>query len=264
LNQQIGELWRARHFIRSSIRNEFVTRVVRSRLGILWVILYPLAQVAIYAFVLSVVMAAKLPGVDSAYAYPLYLTAGILAWSLFAEVVSRSLNLYIENGNILKKLVFPRLALPAIMAGSALLNNALLLVSVLVIFAVLGHAPGLVILWLPVLIALLLLLALGLGLALGLLNVFLRDIGQLVTIALQFGFWLTPIVYSVDLVSERYRHLLYLNPLTGIIQGYQQILVYRQAPDLALLVYPAVCMLLSLGLAALLYRRGIDDVVDVL
>ena len=104
LNTTIHELWQARHFIKKSIRNEFVSRVVRSRLGLLWIVLYPLAQVVIYAFVLSVVMAAKLPGLNNAYAYPIYLTAGILAWTLFAEVVSRCLNVFIENGNLLKKM----------------------------------------------------------------------------------------------------------------------------------------------------------------
>ena len=79
MNTSFSELWQARHFIRNSIRNEFVTRVVRSRLGLLWIVLYPLAQVVIYAFVLSVVMSAKLPGLNNTYAYPIYLTAGILA-----------------------------------------------------------------------------------------------------------------------------------------------------------------------------------------
>ena len=95
MNHSIHELWQARHFIKNSIRNEFVTRVVRSRLGLLWVVIYPLTQVLIYAFVLSAIMAAKLPGLDSAYAYPIYLTAGILAWTLFSEVLIRCLNVFI-------------------------------------------------------------------------------------------------------------------------------------------------------------------------
>ena len=264
MNKKLLELWQARYFIRSSIRNEFVSRVVRSRLGLVWIVLYPLAQVAIYAFVLSVVMSAKLPGLDGAYAYPLFLTAGILGWSLFVEVVSRCLNLFIENGNLLKKMVFPRLALPAVVAGSALLNNFVLLLSVLVIFAVLGQVPGWSLVWLPLLTLLMLGLALGLRLALGMLNVFIRDIGQLVTIALQFGFWLTPIVYSIDLLPERARQLLFFNPLTAVVQGYQSVLVYGRSPDLYALMYPGICAFLVLVLAAYLYRRGIDEVVDVL
>lgn len=107
MSKSLHELWQARHFIKNSIRNEFVTRVVRSRLGLMWIVLFPLAQVVIYAFVLSMVMAAKLPGVNNTYAYPIYLTAGILAWTLFQEIVTRCLNVFIEHGNLLKKMVFP-------------------------------------------------------------------------------------------------------------------------------------------------------------
>lgn len=264
MNTSIRELWQARHFIKNSIRNEFVTRVVRSRLGLLWIVLYPLAQVVIYAFVLSLVMAAKLPGIESAYAYPIYLTAGILAWTLFSEIVTRCLNVFIENGNLLKKMVFPRLALPGIVCGSALLNNLVLLASVLTIFAFLGHSPSVQLLWLPLLSALLVALALGMGMALGLLNVFFRDVGQVITIVLQFSFWLTPVVYNIDMVPEQYREWLHMNPMTGIVQGYQSVLVYGREPDFQLLAYPAICAGVALLIAAFIYHRAIDEVVDVL
>ena len=264
MSNSLNELWQARHFIKNSIRNEFVTRVVRSRLGLLWIVLFPLAQVVIYAFVLSMVMAAKLPGLNSTYAYPIYLTAGILAWTLFQEIVTRCLNVFIEHGNLLKKMVFPRMALPAIVCGSALLNNFVLLISVLLIFAILGHAPSIELLWLPVLTLLLLALALGLGLTLGLLNVFFRDIGQVVTIVLQFGFWLTPVVYNISMIPDQYRDWLNYNPLTGVVQGYQSILVYGTAPDFTLLVYPALFAVVALLVSAFLYHRAIDEVVDVL
>lgn len=264
MNASLSELWQARHFIKNSIRNEFVTRVVRSRLGLIWIVLYPLAQVVIYAFVLSIVMAAKLPGLTNTYAYPIYLTAGILAWTLFSEILSRCLNVFIENGNLLKKMVFPRLALPAIVCGSALLNNLVLLASVLLIFSLLGHLPNIQLLWLPLLTLLLMGLALGLGLTLGLLNVFFRDVGQIVGIVLQFSFWLTPIVYNIDMIGEQYRRFLHINPMTGIVQAYQSVLVYERAPDFSLLVYPIICALVTLLLAVFLYRRAIDEVVDVL
>lgn len=264
LNKTINDLWQARQFIKSSIRNEFVTRVVRSRLGLVWIVIYPLAQVAIYAFVLSALMTAKLPGLQTAYAYPIYLTAGIMAWTLFSEVVGRCLNVFIENSNLLKKMAFPRLALPAIVTGSAMLNNTLLFLSVLLVFAILGHAPTLSLLWLPILTLLLLMLALGLGLSLGLLNVFFRDVGQLVNIALQFGFWLTPIVYTLDLFPPIYQKMLHINPMTGIVQGYQAVLVFGRTPDWQILIYPALFAVMALALAAFLYSRAIDEVVDVL
>ena len=99
--------WR-RYFIFSSIKNELRLRFIHSRLGGLWLILNPLAQVLIFAFVLSAVLSSKLPGIDNRYGYSIFLMAGILGWSLFLESVNRCLTLFIDNGNILKKLVFPR------------------------------------------------------------------------------------------------------------------------------------------------------------
>ena len=179
-------VWRYRFFIVSSIKTELRSKFVRSALGGLWMILNPLSQVLIFAFVLSAVLSAKLPGITNQYAYAIYLMAGTLGWSLFAEIVNRCLTLFIDNGNILKKLVFPRIALPLIVTGSAVVNNALLFVAILLIFGVLGHLPSMALIWLPVLMIINIALALGLGLGLGVLNVFMRDIGQIVPVIMQF------------------------------------------------------------------------------
>ncbi len=101
----LSSLWKYRYFIFSSIRNELISRFVRSKVGSLWVIINPLSQVLIYALILSNVLAAKLPGIESQYAYAVYLMAGLLVWTLFNEIVSRCLNLFIEQGNLMKKLV---------------------------------------------------------------------------------------------------------------------------------------------------------------
>lgn len=261
---QLRILWAYRFFITSSIRTEFRSRFARSRLGGVWMILNPLAQVAIYALVLSAVLAAKLPGIDSQYAYAIYLMAGMLGWSLFAEVFARSLSVFVDNGNLLKKMAFPKIALPLIVTGSALINNILLFGAILVVFGLLGHLPTLSLLWLPALIALTLMLSLGLGLALGIINVFIRDIGQMVPILLQFWFWLTPVVYLTSLIPEKYHPLLMLNPMSGIVMGYQNILVYGKAPDMSILIYPLAVAALALGLALFMYFRANEEMADAL
>src|SRR5574341_834659 len=140
--------WRYRHFILSSIRTEFRARFIRSRLGGLWMIIHPLAQAAIFALVLAGIMHAKLQGMtDSRFAYPLYLLSGMLAWSLFSEVISRCLTLFIDNGNLLKKIAFPHISLPLIVTGSALFNNLLLFLAIIVLFGLLGHVPGIQTAW---------------------------------------------------------------------------------------------------------------------
>ena len=260
----LRSLWPYRNFILSSIRNELTSHFARSKLGGLWVIINPLAQVAIYALVLSHILAAKLPGIDNQHAYAIYLMAGLLAWSLFNETVGRCLNLFIDQGNLMKKMKFPRIALPAIAIGSSLLNNALLFVAMLGVFLLLGHHFTLAMFWFLPLTFVLASFALGLGLVLGMVNVFARDLGQVVPIILQILFWLTPIVYPLEIIPESYRHLLEFNPIYHFAAAYQNILVYGRAPELLGLVIISAASAALLLLSLFLYRRSIEEMVDFL
>lgn len=257
-------IWAYRFFIISSIKTEFKTRFSRSKFGGLWMILNPLAMVLIYALILSQIMTAKLPGVETQYAYPIYILSGMVGWTLFAEILGRSLNVFIDNGNLLKKLSFPKLALPIIITGSALINFALLFVMMFVVFGFLGHLPYLALYWLPLLVLLTLALSAGIGLFFGIINVFIRDVGQVMGIVLQFWFWLTPIVYMMSIVPEKYHWIFMLNPMTGITMGYQNVLLYDKAPDFSVLVYPAVFAFVFLVLAMIIFKKANEEMTDVL
>jgi lipopolysaccharide transport system permease protein len=217
-----------------------------------------------YALVLSAVLSAKLPGIDNRFAYAIYLTSGILAWSLFSELVSRCLTIFIENGNLMKKMAFPKICLPVIVSGSTVFNNTLLFLTIVVIFALLGHLPGVTLLWVPVLMLITLALAMGLGMILGILNVFMRDIGQLVPIILQFSFWLTPIVYPISIIPEAYRGWLTINPLYHVVLGYQNILVYHKAPEWQGLLIVAMISIALLFVALVMFRKASEEMVDAL
>ncbi|MDL2403914.1 ABC transporter permease [Rhizobium mayense] len=260
----LRSLWQYRQFIISSIRNDLVNRFTRSRLGALWIILNPLAQVAIYALVLSNVVAAKLPDIDNKYGYAIYLMAGLLGWNLFSEVLNRSLFLFIEYGNLMKKVQFPRITLPVIVAGTNLVNNALLFVAMMGIFAIVGHRFTLQIIWLVPLTIILVMFALGLGIILGLINVFVRDLGQAVPIILQILFWFTPIVYPLNIIPAAYRHLLKFNPIYHFTSAYQSIIAYGEPPNFISLLLVTLIAALMLFLSLFLFRRANGEMVDVL
>ncbi|HPU54049.1 MAG TPA: ABC transporter permease [Burkholderiaceae bacterium] len=262
--QMVAAAWRFRQFVLSSVVSEFAGRFARSRLGALWMILNPLVQALTLAFVLSAILAARLPGIESRYGFALYLMAGTLAWSLFQETVNRCLSVFIDNGNLLKKLTFPRICLPLVVAGVALISHLLLALAVLASYLLLGHWPGWSLVWLPVLSLMTLALALGLGLALGVINVFIRDLGQVVPIVLQFGFWLSPIVYLPQMVPPEFRGLLAINPMFPLVDAFQQVLVYGKSPHWGGLVWVAVLTLGLLSFALLLFRRAGADMVDQL
>ena len=256
--------WRYRYFVASSVRTEFRTRFARSRLGGLWMILHPLSQVLIFAFVLSEIITARLPGVGNRYGYSIFLMAGILGWSLFLDIVSRCLTIFIDSGAIMKKITFPRIALPLIVLGSSVVNNVLLFVAILAICVVLGHVPGAAIAWFPLVMLINIALAVGVGLTLGVLNVFMRDIGQVVPVVLQFLYWLSPIIYTVDLLPAQYRGLVALNPLYPVITGYQDVLLFDRTPDLAALSVVAVLSVGLLAVSLVLFRKASPEIVDQL
>src|SRR5262244_3934723 len=123
--------WRYRGFIASSVINVFKTRLSRARFGVAWVVLQPLAQVFIFATILSNVLGARLSGSQSKYAYVVYLMAGTACWSLF-----------MDNGNLLKKIQFPRIALPSVVVGIASVNNLAYLAIVLAVLPVFAVYPS--------------------------------------------------------------------------------------------------------------------------
>jgi lipopolysaccharide transport system permease protein len=264
MHSMFRSLWQYRHFVLSSIKNELISRFARSKLGGLWVIINPLSQVLIYALILSNVLAAKLPGIESQYAYAIYLMAGLLAWTLFSEIISRCLNLFIEQGNLMKKMSFPRITLPVIVIGSSLLNSILLFISILGIFILLGHQFSMAMIWLIPLTLAVVLLSMGVGLILGVMNVFLRDIGQAIPIVLQMLFWFTPIVYPATIIPEAYRHWLNLNPLYPLVDAYHQILVYGNNPRWEGVLIIAVIGFLLTAVSLFMFRRASAEMVDSL
>ena len=262
--RMLAALWRYRVFVLTSIRGELATRFCRSTLGGLWIILNPLAQVAIYALILSNVLAARTPGIDNKYSYAIYLTAGLMGWNLFSDILTRCVNLFIGQANLIKKVMFPRMVLPVIAVGVALVDNAMLLVAGVGVMAILGHFPSSHLLWLPFLALTVVVFALGLGFVLGILNVFIRDVGQVVPIVLQVAFWFTPIVYPIGIIPESYRSLLMWNPMFPLVQGYHNILVYGRAPSVGHVLIVALVGVGLIGFGLLLFRRAVEEMVDVL
>jgi lipopolysaccharide transport system permease protein len=264
LSTGLGQLWRFRGFVTGSVNREFQSRYRNSLLGAAWTILNPLSMIAVYTLVFSQVMRAKLPGVDSTFAYSIFLMAGLIPWGLFAEIVSRGQNLFLENANLIKKVSFPKACLPAILLLSSLTNFAIILGLFLGVAVLLGVTPGWAILGIIPLVLLELIIAMSLALILGVFNVFFRDAGQLTGIFLQFCFWLTPIVYAIDIIPEGYRGWLSLNPLAPLFAGFQTIFVQNTFPDWRTLQPTVVVALLLVFYAALVVNRHADDMVDEL
>lgn len=257
-------LWLYRSFIISSVKREFQKRYAGSALGISWNIVQPLTMILVYTMVFTEIMRTRLPTSDDQFAYSIYLCAGMLPWMLFQEIILRSSNVFIENGNLLKKSSFPRICLPTIVSLSALTHFAIAFILFMLFLFAMERFPGwIVIAALPLLI-LQLALAVAAGIILGTLNVFFRDIGQITNIVLQFWFWLTPIVYPLSALPSVVQQWLDINPLTPLMKGYQDIFVSYQLPIWSTLLPLAAATLVLMIVGYLMFRGRAPEIVDEL
>lgn len=257
-------LWAYRGFILGSVRREFQSKYRNSLLGAAWTVIQPLAMIVVYTVIFSQVMKARLPGVDTTFAYSIYLCAGVITWGLFAEITGRAQNIFLEHANLLKKLSFPRLCLPTVVVLNAGLNFAIVFALFSAFLLITGNFPGWAYIALIPLLAIQVVFAIGLGITLGVLNVFFRDVGQLFGVVLQFWFWLTPIVYPVTILPESLRSLMDFNPMAGLVAGYQAILVNGQWPHWQSLWLVTVLSILLCALGIRLFRKRAGEMVDEL
>ena len=198
----LKSIWSYREFILGNIRREFQAKYKNSLLGAAWNIINPLSMIIIYTVIFSQIMQAKLPGVDQTFAYSIYLCSGVLTWALFAEIIGRGQNVFIENANILKKINFPKICLPVIVIGNALVNFFIVFALFTLFLLLTDNFPGMAYIAILPVLAILILFAIGLGIILGVLNVFFRDVGQFFGIVLQFWFWFTPIIYPITILPQ--------------------------------------------------------------
>jgi len=253
-------VWRYRGFVLGSVKREFQSKYRNSLFGALWTVLNPLAMIIVYTVIFSEVMGSRLQGVDSTFAYSIYLCAGALTWGLFAEITTRGQTVFLENANLIKKLQFPRICLPIIVVLNAGVNFAIIFGLFTAFMLLSGTFPGLIYWALFPVLALQVLFSVGLGMVLGVLNVFFRDVGQFFTILLQFWFWF----YPASALPPGVRSLLVFNPMAAVVAAYQDVLVRGKAPDWGSLLPIALLALLCCVMGLLLFRKRSGEMVDEL
>jgi lipopolysaccharide transport system permease protein len=257
-------VWHYRGFVWGMVSREFRARYLQSLFGSAWAVVTPAAIIAIYTVIFSQVMQARLPGAEDTFAYSVYLCAGVLPWIYLTEVLTRSLTVFIDNAMLLKKVSFPRITLPVILLLGSTVNFAIIFTIFLVVLVATGRFPG------PVVVAMLPLLviqqafAMGCGVLLGVLNVFFRDVAQVMGVAIQFWFWLTPIVYSAAILSDRTRALLAWNPMTKLVGAYQQIFLTGTWPAWSDFRWHALAAAVLMGIGIAAFDRLSGEMVDEL
>ncbi len=264
-HEMVASLWRHRELIKASAKREVLGRYRGSFFGLLWSFFNPILMLAVYTFVFSEVFNARWTvGSESKTEFALVLFAGLIVFTLFAECINRAPGLILSNVNYVKKVVFPLEILPFVTLLSAMFHGAISLGVWLLAYGVLFGIPHPTALYLPLVILPLVLFIMGLSWALASLGVYLRDVGQFIGVVTTVLMFLSPIFYPATALPEAYRHLLYFNPLTPVIEQARAVLYFGNAPDFAMLgVYWAVSFTIAwLGFAWFQKtRKGFADVL---
>jgi len=258
-------LYNHRRYILNSALADLRHRYAGTSLGFVWNVLQPLALILIFSLVFSRIVPLRSAGTASkGVAFLLYLCTGYLPWLGFADCLMRSLNALLDNATYLKKLPIPEHVFVAKAALSSLMSMMLSLLLLPLLFIVVGQPIGGSILAVVPAAILLIGFAFGLGLFLGTLNVFFRDIAHLTAVVLQLWMWCSPIVYTVEIVPERYRYLFWLNPVHPYILAIREALLERQLASpgtwLAMVGWDAAAIILGVSVMGRL-RHEIRDVL---
>jgi len=236
-------IYNYRELLKSNVKKEIRGRYKNSILGVLWSFLNPLLQLAVY----SVIFGALLAGSDSTY--HIYICVALIPWTYFTTAITQSAFTVIGNGDIVKKVYFPREILPISVVTSGAVN--FLISSIIILAFVIGSGMGLskfIILY-PFILFVQYVLLLGISFIVSSITVYVRDLEHIIGIILMAAFYGTPIVYKLEQLPENLQLFMKLNPMTHLINAYRDIFYYQRMPDMKMLF-------ILLGLSTLLTLIG--------
>lgn len=252
-----------RFLLRELITRDVRERYIGSALGLFWSVLNPLAQLILYTLIFSVFLGLKFGADSGTGRFAEYLFCGLLPWTALHESVSRSARTFLDHNNLIKKVSFPLETLPFSRAASALVHQGIAsAIFALILVATGSLNPG-TLYWVAPLFLIQLVLMTGLGSVVASLNVFFRDIAQVIGVGLMFLFWLTPIVYPKTRVPEGYLWLLDLNPMTHMVEAYRYAFFGRAEIGIWGLAYWGGFSILALLVGRVILKRTRGSILDL-
>ena len=223
-------LYDYREMLKTSIKKDIGGKYKNSFLGVLWSFVNPLLQILVYAIIFPLIMKSDIEN------YVVFMVCGLIPWNYFSTVINRTSFTMIENGNIIKKVYFPREILPISVATSETVT--FLISSILILLFTFGYGLGITIniVFYPLVLLVQYVMLLGISLIVSSVTVYFRDLQHFIGVLLQLFFYATPIVYAVDVIPANFRWILKFNPMTYIIEGYRDIFWGQTMPDISTLL----------------------------
>lgn len=259
-------LYKNRDLFVQSLTREIVQKYRGSYLGILWNFILPLVMLAVYSFIFGVIFKARWDQqmTDSKAEFALILFVGITLYNVFSETVGASPTLIITNVNYVKKVIYPLEILSMTSIGNSLVQLLFNLVIILLGKAIIIRHFDFMILFFPLVLLPLLLLVLGISWILSGIGVFIRDMRQAATIIILIFGYITPVFYPISSVPESFRWVMYLNPMTAIVNNARRVLIYGEFPDwLSLLITFFISYLIML-IGLMFFRKVKSNFSDAI
>ena len=243
-------------------KRDFTERYSGSALGFLWSFVYPLINILIYMIIFGSLMGARLPGMSSVWGYGVYLIAGLVPWTAFANTVTRASTVFLDKKNIIAKIQVDLPTLPLFIV----ISESVTFVVTLAIFLVILLITGISLSWYLVLIPFLYLIqqvfAYALGFFLAMFVVFLRDLKEVVAIGFQIWFWFTPIVYVFDILPALAQQILIWNPMLSVVSAYHDIFVFQRMPSFFYLTIVFIGSVVLIVIDYGIYKKLEKDIRD--
>lgn len=260
LGPSLAALWRMRPLIRSLAERDLRARYKQAVLGFAWAVVPPVALVIAFTLVFDRVGDVETHGAP----YVLFSYLGLLAWNFFSTSVSTGANSLVANVPLLNKVSCPREVFPLAGIAVASVDWAVSVLALVALFPIAGHAPRLESLWFPVYLVVQVAFTVGVVLLLSIVVVYLRDLRHALSVLLQLGLFVTPVVYGLDVVPEEWRlPFVAVNPLAGVIDGYRRTVLFGQGPDWAVLGVSAASATVVLVVCYALFKRLETGIADV-
>jgi lipopolysaccharide transport system permease protein len=260
----LRKIYVQRGLIRSFVVRDLKARYVGSFMGFFWSVIHPVVLLVSYTFVFSGIFKVRPMPDSGTTSFPLFLFCSILPWLFFQDTLQRSSTVIVDNARLISKTLFPSEILPLTVALAGLVNHAIGFAILLVVLAFTIGKFSVYLLLVPVYLALLLLFTLGLAWLAAGLNVFVRDVSQVLSVILTFWFWFTPIFYPPELFPRRWLFLLHWNPLAYVVTGYRDCLLRMRPPDPLVLLLLALVSLAVFVAGGWFFRHTKREFVDVL
>jgi len=255
----LRELWNNRELVYFLAWRDVKVRYKQTAVGALWAILQPLLTMLVFSLFFG--RLAKVP--SDGIPYPLFSLAGLAPWTFFSYGLSQASNSLVTNANMLKKIYFPRLAMPLSTVVSGLVDLGCALAVLFGMMALYRVHPDERILWLPAFLLLAFMTALGVGLWLAVLNVSYRDVRYIVPFLIQFWMYATPIAYPSSLLHQPWRALFGLNPMAGVVEGFRWALLGSNTGPGPMIAVSSTASMVVLITGVLFFRRMEKTFADV-